>query len=32
MFLGKTNPQEGMKGEIQYWYEMASILDAAGRE
>lgn len=21
-----------MRGEIQYWYEMASILDAAGRE
>lgn len=24
--------QEGMKGEIQYWNEMANILDAAGRE
>lgn len=24
--------QEGMKGEIQYWHEMANVLDAAGRE
>lgn len=24
--------QDGMKGEIQYWNEMAKILDAAGRE
>jgi hypothetical protein len=24
--------QDGMKGEIQYWNEMANVLDAAGRE
>lgn len=30
--LARTNPQEGMKGEIQYWNEMANLLDAADKE
>ena len=24
--------QDGIRGEIQYWYEMAKVLDAAGKE